>query len=84
MLRLNRVAVNFFTAKFAVERVQIQTMFSRNQRQRFVEVGAKFFRRAGLAGIISRDREAVAKCATGIFKTAHVVALPAVQRDGNL
>ena len=84
MFRFNRVAVHFPAAKLAIERVQVQTMFAGNERQRFVEVGAKFFRRARLAGIISRDREAVAERATDIFKTAHVVALPAVQRDGNL
>src|ERR1035437_6099255 len=84
MLRRNFVAVNFLAAELAVERVQIQTMFSGSERIRFFQIGAKFVRRARFAGIISGGDESAAQRAAEIFKSAHVIALPAVQRDGNL
>ena len=73
------VAIHLLAAEIAVERVQIETVFAGNQRQRLLGIGAEFLRRARLAGIIAGGDESAAECPAEIFKAAHVVALPAVQ-----
>ena len=83
MRRRDFVAVHFLAAELAVERVQIQTMLARDERISFFQIGAEFIRRARLAGIIAGGHQPAAERAAEIFKAAHVVALPAVQRNGN-
>ena len=83
MLRLDFVPIYFLPAELAVERVQVQTMFARNQRECLIEIGAEFVGRAGFAGIISGGNNAARKRAAEILKAAHVIALPAMQRDRN-
>jgi hypothetical protein len=83
MLRLDFVAVHFLAAELAVERVQVEAVLAGNERQRLLGVGAQFVRRAGLAGIIAGGDEAAAERAAEIFKAAHVVALPAMEGDGD-
>src|SRR5580658_5372095 len=80
---LDLVAIHFLATKFAVECVQIQAMLARDERECLVDVGTEFVWRAGFAGMIARDGESVAECAANIFKAANVIALPALQRDGN-
>ena len=81
---VNFVAIHFLAAKFAIKRVEIQAMFAGNQRIGFFQIGAQFIRRARLARIIAGGDESAAERAAEIFKAAHIVALPAVQRDGDL
>ena len=76
-VRRDFVAVHLFAAEFAVERVQVQAMFAGNQGKGLLQIGAEFLRGAGLAGIIAGGDEPAAQRAAEIFKTAHVVALPA-------
>ena len=83
MHRRDFVAVHFLAAEFAVKRMQIQTVFARNQRIGFLQIRAQFLRRARLAGIIARGDEAAAERAAEVFKPAHVIALPAMERDWN-
>ena len=83
MLGLDFVAVHFFAAELAVEGMQVEAVLAGNERQRFGRVGAKFIGRARFAGIIARGHDAAGERAAEIFKAAHVVALPAMQRDGN-
>ena len=75
------VAIHFFAAELAVERVQVQTMFAGNQRIRFFQIGTEFVRRARLAGMIAGGDQSAAERAAEIFKATHVVALPAVERN---
>ena len=79
MFRLNLVAIHFFAGKLAVERVQIQAMFAGNQRIRFFQIGAQFFRRARLPGIISRAGR------WGFFRGAGALCRrsPQVRRSGH-
>jgi hypothetical protein len=79
MLRLDFVAVHLLAAELAVEGVEIEPVRAGNERQRLLGVGAEFLGRAGLAGIIAGGHDAAGERAAEIFKTAHVVALPAVQ-----
>ena len=83
MLRLDFVAVHFLAAELAVKRVQVQTMLAGDEGERPVEVGAEFVGRAGFAGIISRGHNAAGERAAEILEAADVVALPAVERDGD-
>ena len=77
------IAIHLLAAELAVEGVQVQPVFARHERQRQVQISAQFFRRAGLAGIVAGHGQTVAQRTAGVFETAHVVALPAVQRNGN-
>ena len=75
------VAVNLASAHLGVAGMEIQAMASGNDGDGLLEIGAQFRGGGGLAGIISRDGEAAAEFLSGIFKSADVVALPAM--DGN-
>ena len=81
MLNGNLVAVHLFPAELAVERVKIQAMFARNEREGFFQVRTQLVRCPRFAGIISRGGQSATESATGVFKSAEVVALPAVERD---
>ena len=61
--------------------MQIEPVRAGNQRERFRRVGAKFIRRAGFAGVITRGHEAATERSAVVFKTTHIIALPAVKRD---
>ena len=58
-------------------------MLAGNERERVIEIGAKFIGGAGLAGVVAGDGEAAAEFVTRVLETADVVALPAVQRNGD-
>ena len=83
MLRLDLVAIDAAAAELAVEGVQVEAVLAGDQREGLVQVGAKFLGRAGLAGIVARDREAAAEFFARVLEAADVVALPAVERDRN-
>ena len=55
-----------------------------HERQRPVVVGPQFLGRAGLAGVVAGNRQAAAHFHVQVLEAGVVVALPAVQRDGNL
>src|SRR4029450_11986541 len=59
-------------------------MFARDERQRFLEVAAQFIRRPRLARIIPRGHESATKRASEVLEPTHVIALPAVERNGDL
>ena len=81
MARLNFIAIHFLTAELAVTRVQIEPVRAGNERECFRRVGAQLIRRAGFAGIIPRGHDAAGERPIEILKAAHVITLPAVQRD---
>jgi len=81
MIHGNFIAVHFFPAKFPVERVEVQSMPARDEGERLVQVGAQFFGGSRFAGIISGGHETAAQSAGRAFKTADVIALPAVERN---
>ena len=84
MFRRDGVAVNFFAAELAVDGVQVQAMLSRDERIiNFFQIGAQFVRRARFAGMISGLAVHASERAAAGFEAAHVVALPAMERDGN-
>ena len=63
MFGLDVVAIDVLAAELAVAGVQIEAMRAGDERERLLEVGAQFVRRARLAGIIAGDREAAAEAA---------------------
>jgi len=58
-------------------------MAARKQGKRLFQVGAQFLGSAGLAGMISGDGQTTAEFSAGLFKSADIIALPAVERNGN-
>lgn len=84
MFRLDFVAIHFFTAELAIEGVEVEAMFAGDEGKRLVEVRAEFIGSAGFAWIVACHRDPAAESFGGGFKSADVVALPAVEgnRDG--
>ena len=83
MLGANLVAVDFLAVILKINRVEIESLSSRNERERLLRVGTQFIRRSRFAGIIAR-RENTARQFSGAFKTGDVVPLPAVKRNLDL
>ena len=77
------VAIHFAAAELAVHRVQVHSMFARNERERFVEIHPQFVRRAGLARMVPGDGETATNGSGAVLETGHVVSLPAMKRDGD-
>src|SRR5579862_6541485 len=78
MLEGDFVAIDFLSAELAVEGVKVQAMFAGNQRKRLVQIGAEFIRCARFAGMVAGGDESAAEGGVRVFKTADIVALPAV------
>ena len=83
MGRFDFIAIHFFAAELAVERVQVEAVFAGDEGKRLVEIRAEFFRCPGFAGVVARHRDATAETFAGVFKATHVIALPAMKRDWN-
>ena len=83
LLRLQRVAIDFLSAGLGVRRVQIQPMRPRDQRKRLVQIGPKLVSASRLTRIAPGDSEPATERLPGVFEPANVVALPAVDGDGN-
>ena len=83
ILGANLVAVDFLAVILKINRVEIESLSSRNERERLLRVGTQFIRRSRFAGIIARG-ENTARQFPGAFETGDVVSLPAVKRDLNL
>src|SRR6267142_961188 len=79
MLRRKFIAVHWISAGLRIKRVQVQSMLAGNERKRLVQVRAQFGWRACFARIITGDSQPTAKGACPILKSAHVIALPAVE-----
>jgi hypothetical protein len=78
------VAVDLLAAKLAIEGVEVEPVLARDDGECGVEIAAEFIGSASPTGIVAGHGEAAADRAPLVFKAAHVVALPAVQRHGNL
>ena len=83
MLGAKFVAIDPLAARLGVAGVQVEAVLAGNEREGLVRVAAEFVGRAGLAGIVARDGQSAAQFLAGIFESAHVVALPAMQRNGH-
>ena len=84
MFRLQVIPFHLPTAGFRVTGMQIQPMLSWNERQRGLQVSAKFIGGARLSRISAGHREPAADVDAGILKSADIVTLPAMQRNRNL
>jgi hypothetical protein len=63
--------------------VEVETVGAGDECGGLLEVGAQLIGRAGAARVVAGDCEAAAHCGAGVFKAAHVIALPAVDGDGD-
>ena len=61
--------------------VQRQAVIARDQTVGFVEIAAQFVDIGGFAGIIAGRHDAAAEPALGVFESADIIALPAVQAN---
>ncbi|MNV92030.1 hypothetical protein D3C71_1865810 [compost metagenome] len=59
-------------------------MLAGDERQRLLQIGPQFVRRIRPAGIAARDGDAAAQLLVLEQEAAHIIALPAVQRNFNL
>ncbi|OQA28501.1 MAG: hypothetical protein BWY57_03499 [Betaproteobacteria bacterium ADurb.Bin341] len=85
MLRLQRVAVGLLALlELGITGVHIHAMRTADQREHKLDITAQFLRRAGAPRIIAGRLDAAREIAVRALKAAHVVALPAVQRDRDL
>ena len=82
MFGLHPVAVDEFTAEFAVDLVEVQAVFARDERLGLEDVGAQLLDVAGLAGVVARGLDAAREVAALVLEARHVVRLPAVEREG--
>src|SRR5690242_13317441 len=58
-------------------------MFAGDEREGLSEIAAQFVRCSSFARIIARDSKATAESSVRIFEAADIVALPAMQGNGN-
>ena len=68
--------------KHGVGRMQVDALFAGDEGGGLEEVSLQLLKIAGLAGIVAGGLDAVAGLAVLLVEAGHVVALPAVDRDG--
>ena len=85
MLRLEPVAVRpLALVEDRVAGVQVQLRPAGDEGQHLVEVGHQLLGRAGAAGVVAGGLDAAGQRRVGIgVEAAHIVALPAVEGDGD-
>ena len=83
VLRAEGVAVHAPAAGLGVGGVEVETVGAGDEGDGLLEIGPQLIGRAGASGVVAGDGEAVAERGAGVFKTAHVIALPAVHADGD-
>ncbi|MPN32136.1 hypothetical protein SDC9_179612 [bioreactor metagenome] len=83
MLRFEFVAFDFLSVGLGVDRMEVEPLFTRNQRQGLVQVGAEFVGVAGASRIVAGHGDSAVERAVA-FEPGNVVALPAVEADRNL
>jgi len=81
VLRCEGIPLDAPAARLGITGVQAEAMGAGYERQRLLEIGAQLVGRAGFAGKVARDSQAAAQPAPAFSKAAHVVALPAMQRQ---
>ena len=82
MLGAKGVAVRALAvAEYGVRGMHVYAMLAGDQRERLVYIMHKLVGRACRTGIVSRCLDTAVKRSRA-FKAAHIVALPAVHRDG--
>ena len=84
MLGLDRVSIDNPPACLRVARVKVEPMLARNQGERLDQVGTQFVGVPRLAGIVAGDGDSAAQRLARDLESADVIALPAVERDGDL
>ena len=79
MLGAHFIPVDQLAAKFAVARMEVEAMGSRNHRQRQGRVGAQVVWSPRLAGVVAGRCQAATESGAELLEAFDVVALPAVQ-----
>ena len=82
MARLDRVALHLFVG-FEVDGVQVQAVRAGQQAVDHVQVAAQLVGVARLAGVVAGGGDPAGQFAAGVLEPADIIALPAVQGDGN-
>ena len=77
------VPIDPLAAGLGVTGMEIEAVLAGNQREGLDRVAAQLIGRAGLAGVIAGDGQPPAQFLACLFKSPHVVALPAMQRNGH-
>ena len=79
-----RRTIDFFASQIGVAGMEIESMFARNEREGLVEIGAKLSDRTGFAGVVAGGLNSPTReTGVGFFKSADIVALPAMEGDRN-
>jgi len=81
MFRADLVAVDFFSAELAIDRVEAETVLSGDEGEGLGGVRAELVRRAGLARVVAGGEDAAGQRAPGVLEASDVIALPAVKGD---
>ena len=75
------IALDLLAARLGITGVKVQPMRAGQKRQRLVQVGSELVGRAGLAGIVTGDRQAAPNLLARVLEPTDVIALPAMERD---
>ncbi len=84
MSRFHFVTVNLPALEIAIYFMQVQTVFTGDQRSRFQDIGTNFVDRAGTSRIVARHLDSARQRTSLVLETAHVVRLPTMHRKRNL
>jgi len=83
LLNVKFVPVDSFFRRLGIAGVQIEPVPAWDKRKNLLEIVAQFQRCPSFAGVAARDGEPATKGLLGIFIAADIVALPAMNRDGD-
>ncbi len=83
MPRLNGVTVDRLAFEVAVGGVEVESVGTWNQAERFVQVGSQFFEGPRAPRMIAGDGNSTGQGVPGGLKPSDIITLPALDRDGD-
>src|SRR5689334_7269385 len=81
MVGAQSVAIDALAIRFGVAGMEIEPVAAGNERNGFLEIAAQLLRGPGLARVVAGGHQPAPECLPGVFKTAHIVPLPAMNGD---
>jgi len=80
MSRFHFVTVDLLALEVAIYFMQVQAVFTGDQRSCFQDIGPHFVDRAGTSRVVTRHLDSARQRTSLVLETAHIVRLPAMHR----
>ena len=83
MSRFHFIAIDLLALEVTIYFMQVQAMFTSDQRSRFQDIGTNFVDRSGTSRIVARHLDSARQRTALVLEAAHVIRLPTMHGERN-